>query len=332
MRNSSAEGAVKNFREALMSSDCVFIIGVAGDSGSGKTTFTRAIRSIFGPDIVSTISLDDYHILDRKERLKTGITPLSPKANDFSLLEEHIRMLKKGESIQKPVYNHDTGTIEGPVAFSPSAVVILEGLHTFATENLREMIDFSIYVNPERDVKYAWKIKRDVQARGYLEEDVLKELESRRMDYERYVMPQRKYADAVIGISGSRYDPDLINDSGVYRVTLYQKKMDRTIQNINLNFDLFAINSMSEKSFGFEFDIVEKYDRSMGALGLDGEFRREVVRSLEKSIETQTGIGPVVVYSDREYVTATEMVELLLSWRIINKRIWTGCREESLRS
>ena len=134
-------------------------------------------------------------------------------------------------------------------------------------------------------------------------------------------MPQRQYAEAVIGIARSRYDKEILNERGVYNVILYQGKQDRTIRNIKLNFDLFAINSMSERGFCFEYGLVEKYGRQLGALSLDGEFRHDVVRLLEKNIETQTGVGPVSVYSDREYVTATEMVELLLSWRIINKRI-----------
>lgn len=321
MMDSRSERCKNNFREMIRASECVFVIGVAGDSGSGKTTFTRAIKSIFGEEMVSTISLDDYHTLDREDRARTGITPLSPKANDLSLLEEHVGLLKRGLSVQKPVYNHETGKIEGPVEFRPSRIIVLEGLHTFSTERLRELIDFSIFVNPEREVKYAWKIERDVESRGYREEDVLEELEARRADYESFVMPQRKYADAVIGISKSRYGHQIRNGRGIYRVILYQKKQDRTVRNINLNFDLFAINSLSGRSFCFGFDVVEKYGREMGALSLDGEFRREVVRLLEENIEIQTGVGPVSVYSDREYVTATEMVELLLSWRIINKRI-----------
>ena len=89
----SHETNLKNFRHAVDSSESTFIIGVAGDSGSGKTTFTRAIRSIFGNNMVTTISLDDYHVLDRDERKRTGITPLSPEANNFSLLEEHVALL-----------------------------------------------------------------------------------------------------------------------------------------------------------------------------------------------------------------------------------------------
>ncbi|WP_281175370.1 hypothetical protein [Methanogenium cariaci] len=64
-----------NFRDTIRASDCIYIIGVAGDSGSGKTTFTQAFRAIFGPDLVCAFSMDDYHLLDRDARAEQGITP-----------------------------------------------------------------------------------------------------------------------------------------------------------------------------------------------------------------------------------------------------------------
>ena len=72
-----------NFKSVISSSPFIFTIGVAGDSGSGKTTFTRGLREIFGESLVSTITLDDYHTLGREERHLRGITPLAPEANDF---------------------------------------------------------------------------------------------------------------------------------------------------------------------------------------------------------------------------------------------------------
>ena len=123
-----------DFKRVIAESPYVFVIGVAGDSGSGKTTFTRAIRAIFGKDLISTITTDDYHRYDRQERKKIGITPLVPRANRFDLLEEHLAALKAGRSINKPVYNHDNGTFAPPVPFSPTKLLIVAGLHPFPTE------------------------------------------------------------------------------------------------------------------------------------------------------------------------------------------------------
>ncbi|UUX93559.1 phosphoribulokinase [Methanoplanus endosymbiosus] len=316
-----SSGNVKNLKEIIEDSGLIFIIGVSGDSGSGKTTFTDAIREIFGPSLVSTITLDDYHILDREERREMNITPLHPDANNFRILEEHLSDLKSGKEILKPVYNHKTGKFDEPVLFSSSKILIIEGLHAFATPELRRLTDFSIYVNPDTNVKYGWKIERDVNVRGYDKEDVLSELEARRRDYESFVLPQSEYADALIEISDSSFNDLSLTDRGVYRITLHQKRLDKTVKNICLNFDLFAINSLADRDFGFDFRVTERDGEKIGALSLDGEFQYDVIRCLELNIEEQTGVSPVSLFEGRDYVTATEMIQLLLSWRIINRRI-----------
>ncbi|MBN2733660.1 MAG: phosphoribulokinase [Methanomicrobiaceae archaeon] len=322
----------RNFRDVISDSPCIFLIGVAGDSGSGKTTFTGSIRKIFGEELVSTITLDDYHTLGRKERKKENITPLSPEANDIRLLEEHLALLKSGNCIKKPVYNHKTGESDPPVKFSPSKIIILEGLHTFSTPRLRELIDFTLFVNPDLKVKYDWKIRRDVIERGYSKEDVLAELNARSTDYTKYVEPQASFANAVIEISNSFYGKKIQNARNVYNVTLYQEKLDRTVKNISLKFNIFAINSMADRNFCFGFRQTKKYGRNLGSLFLDGEFQYDVVRSLEKGISDQIKISPLSLFSEKSYVNASDMVQLLLSWRIINKRISVESERESLNS
>lgn len=117
-----------NFKDTIAASPYIFTIGVAGDSGSGKTTFTHGIREIFGNDLVSTITLDDYHSLDRHGREALGITALNPEANRIDRLEEDLIRLRRGVPIEKPVYNHATGTFDTPAVFRPRKILILEGL------------------------------------------------------------------------------------------------------------------------------------------------------------------------------------------------------------
>ena len=193
------------FQEIIARSPLVFVIGVAGDSGSGKTTFTNAIRQIFGPDLVATITLDDYHKYDREERRRLDITPLHPDANNLAQLETDVARLKEGYAITKPVYNHTTGTFDPPVPFASKKIIILEGLHTLFTPRLRELLDFSVFVDPDQEVKYAWKQKRDTNNRGYSPAEVTEEITRRETDYEAFIAPQRCLADAVIRISVSRY-------------------------------------------------------------------------------------------------------------------------------
>src|SRR6266516_7692866 len=105
------------------------IVAVCGDSGSGKTTLTDGMVRVFGQERVAHICLDDYHILDRATRLRTGITALCPAANDFALMTERLRRLAHGEVIVKPVYDHKTGTFACPVEVHPSNIITVHGLH-----------------------------------------------------------------------------------------------------------------------------------------------------------------------------------------------------------
>ncbi|BAS58130.1 MULTISPECIES: phosphoribulokinase [Leptolyngbya] len=180
--------------------DRVVLIGVAGDSGCGKSTFLRRITDLFGEDFVTVICLDDYHSLDRKQRKETGITALNPKANNFDLMAEQIKALKSGETIDKPIYNHETGEIDPPEKIEPNHIVVIEGLHPLYDKRVRDLIDFSVYLDISDEVKIAWKIQRDMAERGHSYEDVLAQINSRKPDFDAYIDPQKEFADVVIQV------------------------------------------------------------------------------------------------------------------------------------
>ncbi len=317
-----------NFKDTIAASPYIFTIGVAGDSGSGKTTFTQGVRCIFGSDLVSTITLDDYHRYDREERMNLGITALDPAANCIGKLEKDLSRLRQGMPIEKPVYNHDTGKFDPAVIFSPQKVLILEGLHTFFTPALRNNLDFMLFVDPAPDIKYDWKIKRDSNKRGYSVAEVKRHIESRKTDYERYIAPQKEYADAVVGIDYSEYGTALGDERDVYQVTLSQNRMKHRIKDIDLSLDLYSILSLSERDFSLKFTTGLQYGHRMGELIVDGELSGHVVEKLERSIEHQTKVHPISMFRDREYVTAADLIQLIISWRIIHRRIFLEiCRE-----
>jgi phosphoribulokinase len=311
-----------NFKDTIAASPYIFIIGVAGDSGSGKTTFTQGIRDIFGSSLVSTITLDDYHRFDREERRREGLTALNPKANRIDLLEHHLVMLRRGVPIEKPVYNHTTGTFDPPVIFRPKKILILEGLHTLFTPTLRRNLDFTLFVDPAREVKYDWKLRRDMAKRGYSKDAVLQEIAAREPEYEQYILPQKEYADAVIGIGYSEYGKALGKDRNVYCVTLSQHRMKHTIENIDLSLDLYSILSLSERNFLLKFQKCGQEGQRMGELIIDGELSAHVVNKLEHSIEEQTRVHPIAIFRHRQYVTAGDLARLILCWRIIHRRIF----------
>jgi phosphoribulokinase len=311
-----------NFKDTIAASPYIFTIGVAGDSGSGKTTFTQGIRDIFGSDLVSTITLDDYHRLDREGRKREGLTALNPAANRIDRLEQDLIMLRRGVPIEKPVYNHATGTFDPPVIFRPTKILILEGLHTLLTPTLRRYLDFTLFVDPVREVKYDWKIRRDMAKRGYAKEAVLREITEREPEYERYIAPQKEYADAIIGIDYSEYGKELGSERDVYRVMLSQYRMKHTIENIDLSLDLYSILSLSDRNFALKFQTCGKGGDRMGELVIDGELSAHVVNRLEHSIEQQTKVHPIAMFRHRQYVTAADLARLILCWRIIHRRIF----------
>ena len=311
-----------NFKQIIAHSPIIFTIGVVGDSGSGKTTFTNAIRQIFGPDLVATITLDDYHKYNREERKRLDITPLHPDANNIARLESDIAMLKSGQTIKKPVYNHTSGTFDPPVEFSSQKILILEGLHTLFSRQLSDLMDFSIFVDPEKDVKYEWKRRRDLEWRGYSPDEVNEEIARRERDYDMFIAPQRRNADAIIRIRYSKYGKDKGSLANIYQISLLQNRMKRVIDDIDLNIDLYSLLSFHDKDFLIEFSTQPVEFAMMRALTFDGEMNYETIRKLEKSIERQTGVHPIAMFEHRKTVTATDIVQLILSWRIIHRRIF----------
>lgn len=184
--------------------DRVVLIGVAGDSGCGKSTFLRRLADLFGEQLITVICLDDYHSLDRKQRKEAGVTALDPRANNFDLMYEQIKALKNGEAIDKPIYNHETGMIDPPERIEPNHIVVIEGLHPLYDERVRSLLDFSVYLDLTDEVKIAWKIQRDMAERGHRYEDVIASINARRPDFDAYIDPQKQHADMVIQILPSR--------------------------------------------------------------------------------------------------------------------------------
>ncbi|MBD2178998.1 phosphoribulokinase [Pseudanabaena sp. FACHB-1998] len=200
----------------------VVVIGVAGDSGCGKSTFLRRLTDLFGEELMTVICLDDYHSLDRKQRKETGITALDPRANNFDLMYEQVKSLKEGKSVWKPIYNHETGKIDPPELIHPNKIVVIEGLHPIYDPRVRKLLDFSIYLDLSDEVKAAWKIQRDIAERGHTLADVMQAIDARRPDFEAYIDPQKAHADVVVQILPTNLIAD-DRDRKVLRVRLIQR-------------------------------------------------------------------------------------------------------------
>ena len=104
------------------------ILGVVGDSAAGKTTLTKGIAQVFGEENVTVICTDDYHRYDRKQRAEIGISALHPDCNYLDIIEQHLDLLRQGQAILKPIYNHSTGAFDPPEYVKPRKYVIVEVL------------------------------------------------------------------------------------------------------------------------------------------------------------------------------------------------------------
>ena len=209
-------------------SDRVVLIGVAGDSGCGKSTFLRRLIDLFGEEFMTVICLDDYHSLDRKQRKEQGVTALNPKANNFDLMYEQIKALKNGQAINKPIYNHETGMIDPPEKIEPNKVIVIEGLHPLYDERVRSLIDFSVYLDISDEVKINWKIQRDMAERGHTYDDVIAAINARKPDFSAYIEPQKQHADVVIQVLPTQLIDD--KQSKLLRVRLVQKEGLQTFE------------------------------------------------------------------------------------------------------
>src|SRR5579884_1037030 len=174
------------------------MIAVGGDSGSGKTTLCRGLERIFGQDRILTICLDDYHSLDRTQRKAAGITALNPRANNFSKMAFDLWELREGRAVDKPIYDHHDGTIKGPERIKPHEFIVVQGLFPLYNTALRALFDVAVWLDPEIELKVAWKIQRDTAQRGYTENEVREEIEKRQPDIKAYIEPQAIFADVSV--------------------------------------------------------------------------------------------------------------------------------------
>jgi phosphoribulokinase len=174
------------------------VLGIVGDSAAGKTTITKGIAQVLGEDRVTTVCTDDYHKYNRTDRARLGITALHPDCNYIDIIEQHLRQLKKGQSILKPHYNHSTGDFDPPNYVENKEFIIVEGLLGYHTKAMRDMYDVKLYLAPPEELRYLWKMKRDTAKRGHTPEAVRKEMLARETDSEAFIRPQRKWADMVI--------------------------------------------------------------------------------------------------------------------------------------
>lgn len=302
------------------------IIGVSGDSGSGKTTYSNGIRRLIGVDLVSTIELDGYHKEDREQRQISGRFPLDPDANRLDLLQQHLAELKQGKTVDIPIYNHNTGKFDPPRPLAPTPIIIVEGLHALYPEIL-PLLDFSIYVDPDHDVKWQWKFERDVQKRGHKSEALVAEMLKREAAYKRWIDFQKTGATVVIKISQSRlkefsrhqFTADL--PVSCYKVELIVEPATMPLPTLPLPFDLAMMLGASQPPFMLAAVPCTYWGRDVMIIHIDGILSQEAIAELQNHIVAFTGIPieEALPQQEHERVSATRFAQLLVTWRFLEQ-------------
>lgn len=253
------------------------ILGIVGDSAAGKTTLTQGIAQVLGEENVTVICTDDYHRYDRVQRAEIGISALHPDCNYLDIIQQHLSLLRTGQSILKPIYNHSTGSFDPPVYIKPSQYVIVEGLLGYSTRGMRDSYDVKVYLAPPESLRVAWKVKRDTRKRGYNEEQVLKELRKREPDSEAFIRPQRQWADVVVSFyppgEETQQNDLMLNVRLVLRPTIPHPELNKILdpQGSHLG---SAIRLELDRDMAKPVDVLE----------IDGHATVEQVKELERML------------------------------------------------
>ncbi len=189
-----------------------FVIGVAGGSGSGKSTVTRQVLSSIGPEMAAVVMQDDYYLdqtdIAPEARHKTNYD--HPDAFDWPLMMQHVQALRRGEAIEMPVYDfalHNRSSKS--ITVKPAPVIVIEGLFALYDAELRKMMSLKIFVDTAPDVRFIRRLQRDISERGRSTQSVIDQyLETVRPMHKQFIEPTKREADVILphGANGPAVD------------------------------------------------------------------------------------------------------------------------------
>lgn len=194
------------------------IIGVAGGTGSGKTTVVKKIVEALPKDCVAVVPLDSYYNDESQAtpEERKSINVDHPDAFDWRLLIEHVHNLKNGRAIELPTYSYETfSRLPQTIHTEPKPIVIVEGIMVLLNKKLREMMDLKIFVDTDSDERLIRNIQRDIIERGRtLEMTIDRYLRMKKPMHEQFIEPTKKYADIIVPQGGE-------NKTGIHILKTY---------------------------------------------------------------------------------------------------------------
>jgi len=260
-----------------------YLIGICGDSGTGKSTLSETLQDMFGSLNTLVVRGDDMHRWERGHEKWNQFTHLNPKANwlhsDLSQLIE----LKSGKNVYRRSYDHHTGKFTKPLIINSNKVIVYEGLHSFYLKEAGKVYDMKIFMKPSEELRRHWKIQRDVLIRGYSAEKVLESIEKRMVDSINHIHNQEIEADIVFSM---------------------EKKVDQLTQNVNSV--LLKVICSNDIYFEYLLEIIKAntsikvshdIDKSNQVITLSGDISRDLVELVVYrtglDLEEMTGAIPV---------------------------------------
>ncbi|MBK1685231.1 uridine kinase [Rhodoferax fermentans] len=179
-----------------------FVIGVAGGSGSGKSTVTRQVLASVGPDMATVLYQDDYYLdqteMSPEERRKTNYD--HPDAFDWPLMMQHLQALRRGEAIEMPTYDFTAhNRASKTITLQPAPVIVVEGLFALYDAELRKMMSLKIFVDTAPDVRFIRRLQRDMAERGRTAESVINQyMDTVRPMHKQFIEPTKRRADVIL--------------------------------------------------------------------------------------------------------------------------------------
>ena len=189
-----------------------FVIGVAGGSGSGKSTVTREVLATIGPEMAAVVMQDDYYLdqthMSPEDRRKTNYD--HPDAFDWPLMMQHVQALRRGQAIEMPEYDFSLHNRSSKtITVKPAPVIVVEGLFALYDAKLRGIMSLKIYVDTASDVRFIRRLQRDISERGRSTENVVQQyLDTVRPMHKQFIEPTKRNADVILphGANGPAVD------------------------------------------------------------------------------------------------------------------------------
>jgi len=262
--------AVRIWREMVSRNDYFrlsrkpLVLGIAGDAGTGKETFSNAIEGLFGSHSVTKLSGNNYRLWDRQKPMWQVMTNLNPMANDLECFANDLVALSDGKSVPSRKHNHLTGKASRPFQLNSNDFIIVNGLHALYLPILRSCYNLSIYLEVDESLRRYFRLQRDVVERGGGEAKVQALLEKELPDSIQFVQPQVSHADLVLSLQPIH--PRILDDSQ-YKHPIRLKLIARSKNGLNE----ISLTRVLVGVCGLHVDMIMKNDASGVELVIEGE-------------------------------------------------------------